>query len=113
MNTIERLKAIKVHFENISIEEFEQNLIKAGMGEDKQSRLNTLNHIGNVEKLCKVENYILENEKAINKEDAYMIDLLENIMDHYTYGWYILEETIFEQLKSINKFKVYILGQIN
>jgi len=35
MNTIERLKAIKEHFENISIEEFEQNLIKAGMGEDK------------------------------------------------------------------------------
>jgi len=36
MNTIERLKAIKEHFENISIEEFENNLIKAGMNEDKK-----------------------------------------------------------------------------
>jgi len=36
MNTIDRLKAIKYHFENISIEEFEQNLIKTGMNEDKQ-----------------------------------------------------------------------------
>jgi len=35
MNTIERLKAIKNHFENINIEEFEQNLIKAGMDEDE------------------------------------------------------------------------------
>ena len=34
MNTIERLKAIKEHFENISIDEFEENLIKAGMGEE-------------------------------------------------------------------------------
>jgi len=105
MNTIERLKAIKDHFENINIEEFEQNLIKAGM-------TNSINHIQNVEKLCQVENYILENEKALNKEDTYMIHLLENIMDHYTYGWYVLEENIFEQLKSINKFKVYILNNI-
>jgi len=45
MNTIERLKAIKEHFENISIEEFEQNLIKAGMSEeDKQSESNSLIH---------------------------------------------------------------------
>jgi len=104
MNTIERLKAIKEHFENISLEEFEQNLIKAGM-------INS-NHIENIKKLCQVENYILENEKALNKEDTYMFNLIETIMDYYTYGWYILEETMFEQLKSINQFKIYILGKI-
>ena len=102
MNTIERLKAIKNHFDNIGIEEFEQNLIKAGMN----------NHIENVEKLCKVEDYILENEKALNKEDTYMIHLLETIMDYYTYGWYILEENMLKQLKSINQFKIYILDQL-
>jgi len=42
MNTIERLKAIKEHFENISIEEFEQNLIKAGMNENKHPESNSL-----------------------------------------------------------------------
>lgn len=35
MSTIERLKAIKGHFDKISIEEFEQNLINAGINEDK------------------------------------------------------------------------------
>ena len=42
MKTIERLKAIKDHFENINIEEFEQNLIKAGMDEDEQPESNSL-----------------------------------------------------------------------
>ena len=104
MNAIERLKVIKDHFENISIEEFEQNLINAGM-------TNSINHIKNTKKLCEVENYILENEKSLNKEDTCMIHLIETIMDNYTYGWYILEENLFDQLKSINKFKVYILDQ--
>ena len=36
MNIIKRLKAIKEHFENIDIEEFEQNLIKAGMDEENK-----------------------------------------------------------------------------
>jgi len=104
MNTIERLRAIKEHFENISIEQFEENLIKAGMRNS--------NHIKNVEELCVIDNYILENEKALNKEDTYLLHSLETIMDQYTYGWYITRETIIEQLKSINRFKVYILRLI-
>jgi hypothetical protein len=103
MNTIERLKAIKEHFSKISIEDFEQNLVRAGM---------TNNHAQNVDKLCTVENYILENERALNKDDTYMLHLLETIMDQYTYGWYITRESIFEQLKSINQFKIHILGKM-
>jgi len=33
-------------------------------------------------------------------------------MEDYTYGWYIYEENIIEQIKSINKFKIYILDKI-
>ena len=42
MNTIERLKAIQEHFSNINLEEFEQNLIKAGIDENKQPESNSL-----------------------------------------------------------------------
>jgi len=73
---------------------------------------NIENNVKNIENLCKVEDYILENEKALNKEDTYMIRLLEHVMEYYTYGWYIIEESMFEQLKSINRFKVYVLGKI-
>lgn len=32
-----------------------------------------------------------------------------DLQDKYTYGWYIAEETLEEQIKSIEKFKLYIM----
>ena len=68
--------------------------------------------IDNVKKLCTIENYILNNEAAISKDDTEILVLLNNIMDEYTYGWYICEEGFEEQLKSISKFKLFILNFI-
>lgn len=31
------------------------------------------------------------------------------LQEKYTYGWYIAEETLEEQIKSIEKFKLYIM----
>lgn len=31
------------------------------------------------------------------------------LQDKYNYGWYIAEETLEEQIKSIERFKIYIL----
>ena len=69
-----------------------------------------IKQIKDIEKLCKVENFILSNGRAIVEEDEEIIKAIEVIMDDYTYGWYIYEEDLFEQLKSINKFKLFILN---
>ena len=68
--------------------------------------------IKDVEKLCKVENFILNNGSAITEQDKEILKIAENVMQNYTYGWYIYEENIIEQLHSINKFKIYILDLI-
>jgi hypothetical protein len=69
-----------------------------------------IKRIKDIEKLCKVEGFILENGRAITEEDRDILKLLEGVMTDYTYGWYIYEEPLFEQLRSINKFKDYILN---
>jgi len=65
-----------------------------------------------IEKLCKVENFILNNGRAITEQDKEILRIAESVMQDYNYGWYIYEENIIEQLKSINKFKVYILDLV-
>ena len=74
--------------------------------------IENLKKIKDIEKLCKVENFILNNDSAITKQDKEILRIAENVMQDYTYGWYIYEENIIEQLRSINKFKVYILDLI-
>lgn len=32
-----------------------------------------------------------------------------DLQDKYAYGWYIAEQTLEEQIKSIEKFKLYIM----
>jgi len=68
--------------------------------------------IKDIEKLCKVENFILTNGSAITKQDKEILSIAENVMQDYTYGWYIYDENVIEQLHSINKFKIYILELI-
>lgn len=68
-----------------------------------------IKYIKDVEKLCKVENFILTNGRAITENDKEILYLAEDVMQDYTYGWYIWQENMFDQIKSINKFKVYIL----
>jgi hypothetical protein len=74
--------------------------------------MENLKKIKDVEKLCKVEQFILSNGRAIMENDYEILHLAEDIMQDYTYGWYIYEESLPEQLISINKFKIYILGLI-
>ena len=74
--------------------------------------IENLKKIKDIEKLCKVENFILSNDSAITKQDKEILKIAESVMQDYTYGWYIYDEDIIEQLKSINKFKIYILDLI-
>jgi len=50
--------------------------------------------IKDVEKLCEVENFILNNGSAITEQDKEILKIAENVMQNYTYGWYIYEENI-------------------
>lgn len=52
--------------------------------------------------LCELEFSIL-NSRKIDLECLY------DLQDKYTYGWYIAEQTMDEQIKSINDFKKYII----
>jgi hypothetical protein len=74
--------------------------------------MENLKKIKDVEKLCKVEAFILNNGRTITEKDKDILYLAEEVMQDYTYGWYIYEESLPEQLKSINKFKIYILDLI-
>lgn len=65
-----------------------------------------------VKKLCDIENYIINNGRGITEQDKEILKRLEDIMDNYTYGWYIYQENLIDQLKNINKFKIFILNLI-
>jgi len=82
------------------------------MGGFKIMNIENLKRLSDIEKLCKVENFILSNNSAITKQDKEILKIAESIMQYYNYGWYIYEENIIGQLKSINKFKIYILDLI-
>ena len=68
-----------------------------------------LKKIKDIEKLCKVEQFILANGRGITEQDKDILNLAEEVMMDYTYGWYIYDESITEQIRSLNKFKIYIL----
>ena len=70
--------------------------------------MENLKRIKDIEKLCKVENFILEIGRPINNDNKSALYTLEKLMQDYTYGWYILQEDLVEQLISINQFKIYI-----
>ena len=74
---------------------------------------NIVKHLKNIEKLCKVEQFILTNRRAITQDDKDILFLLKQPMDSYTYGWYIWEEDMLTQLNSINEFRQYIIGLAN
>lgn len=67
--------------------------------------------------LCKLEQSILTDGK-INPdvegyfpctEDEERLSELIKLQEKYTYGWYIARECLEDQIKSINKFKAYII----
>lgn len=69
--------------------------------------------------LSGVELDILENGKIeadadgyfATKKDAERIRLLEDVMNQYTYGWYIAKlPSVEAQVKSIAEFKIYIIN---
>lgn len=68
-----------------------------------------IKRLKDIEKLHKVESFILTNGRSIEETDTEMLNLLESMMQDYKYGWYISDEKLFEQLESINQFKIYIL----
>lgn len=68
-----------------------------------------IKHIKNIEKLCKVEKFILENGRPIDENDKEILSLIETVMDDYQYGWYITDDKLIWQLINISKFKIYIL----
>lgn len=57
--------------------------------------------------LTKLEETILTKDR-ITDEDV--VDL-SRVQEKYTYGWYILEQPVEEQLLSIMDFKKYILSR--
>lgn len=59
---------------------------------------------GKVEK--RVEDEPFETEFDSERLDRFHFDKLQ---EKYTYGWHIAEQSLEEQLRSIEKFKLYIL----
>lgn len=67
--------------------------------------------------LCKLEQSILTAGKINSDEEGYFpcpedeerLTELIKLQDKYTYGWYIARECLEDQIKSINKFKAYII----
>ena len=67
--------------------------------------------------LCKLEQSILSDGKINPDKDGYFpceadserVSVLYKLQEKYSYGWYIAEESLEDQIKSINKFKAYII----
>ena len=74
---------------------------------------NIVKHLKNIDKLCRVEQFILTNGRAITQDDKDILFLLKQPMDNYTYGWHIWEEDMLTQLNSINEFRQYIIRLAN
>lgn len=68
--------------------------------------------------LCELEQSILCLGKINPDEEGFFpsdIDLprvrkFEGLQNKYRYGWYIAEQTIEEQIQTINDFKKFIIG---
>lgn len=67
--------------------------------------------------LCELELSILNDGKIQADESGFFesekdrdrVRGLGDLQEKYTYGWYIAEQTIEEQINSINVFKKYII----
>lgn len=67
--------------------------------------------------LCELELSILNDGKIEADESGFFESLkdrdrirgLAELQEKYTYGWYIAEQTVEEQIKSINDFKKHII----
>ena len=67
--------------------------------------------------LCKLEQSILTDGKIKPDAEGYFpcvedeerLSELIKLQEEYTYGWYIARECLEDQIKSINKFKAYII----
>jgi len=85
------------------------HIIDSRPKENFSNSTKAIKQLEDIEKLCRVESFIMESERAITLNDGKISKILHSVMDDYTYGWYIEQENMFEQLKSINQFKVHIL----
>lgn len=73
--------------------------------------------IEEIKVLCELELSILNDGKVVADESGFFESLkdrdrvrgLGELQEKYAYGWYIAEQTVEEQIKSINDFKKYIL----
>ena len=67
--------------------------------------------------LCKLEQSILTEGKINSDEEGYFpskedeerVKDLYTLQEKYSYGWYIATESLEDQIKSINKFKEFII----
>lgn len=67
--------------------------------------------------LCKLEQSILTDGKINPDTEGYFpcaedeprVKEFAKLQDKYTYGWYIARECLEDQIKSINRFKTYII----
>lgn len=67
--------------------------------------------------LCQLEQSILCLGKIMPDNDGFFTSeedwprtrKFENLQEKYTYGWYIAEQSLEDQIKSLNEFKKYII----
>lgn len=85
------------------------------LNETKLEELCVLNELENSILSCgKIE--LAEDGISPAEKDRDRLVGLYELQDKYSYGWYIAQQSLSDQLKSINKFKEYIINfgeQIN
>ena len=77
----------------------------------------TLEKINELMVLCELEQSILCLGKITPDEEGFFtseidrprVKKFEDLQEKYMYGWYIAEQTIEEQIQSINDFKKFII----
>lgn len=75
------------------------------------------NKIEELKVLCELELSILNDGKIEGDESGFFESVkdrnrtkgLADLQEKYSYGWYIAERTVEDQIKSINDFKKYII----
>lgn len=79
----------------------------------------TLEKVNELMVLCELEQSILclgkitpDDEGFFTSEiDRPRVRKFEKLQEKYTYGWYIAEQTIEEQIQFINEFKKFIIDK--
>lgn len=68
-----------------------------------------------INQLRQIEEFIMDNGRKLTQEDfdeIPFLNMLDDIQDYHTYGWYILEQDYLSQLVELNTFKIFILNKI-